>query len=136
MRGSARFRTLGDYRGVLIALSIAACGGEAEEAPRSLDPALVGDWTGMTSAIDAAGGTTQRLTMSLRADGFMRAEGETGAFCLSEGEWFVVDGQFRGVMTTSCFGNTLSFRAPISSTRLDGTWSTNRAGGTFDVSKR
>jgi hypothetical protein len=126
---------------VTLAGLLVACGGGSPATPTApsqpapsngvVDPALVGDWTG---TVDGSFGPGS-FFLTLSATGSMSAAG-SGNYCSSAGDWGVSAGQV-GITARDCTGTVLTFRAPVSSTRLTGTWSASSGrSGTFDCTKQ
>lgn len=131
----------------VIAIAIAmlnACGKSTPSTPTaptpaplppvgSVDPALVGTWSGNLEGSFGPGA----FTMTLAPTGSVTTVNTGGSsnYCAVSGNWGVAAGQFtaRG---SDCTGTIVTFSAPSSSTRLSGTWSaTSGRSGSFAVTK-
>jgi hypothetical protein len=121
-----------------------ACGKSTPTAPTavtpapvppvgSVDPALVGTWSGNLEGSFGPGA----FTMTLAPAGTVTTVNTGGSsnYCAVSGDWGVAAGQFtaRG---SDCTGTVVTFSAPSSPTRLSGTWSASSGrSGTFAITK-
>jgi hypothetical protein len=99
----------------------------------SVDPALVGTWSGDLEGSFGPGSFSMTLT-STGSMGTVNTGGSSN-YCAVGGDWGVAAGQFtaRG---SDCTGTIVTFSAPSSPTRLLGTWSaTSGRTGTFALTK-
>jgi hypothetical protein len=128
----------------LATVMLYACGQSTPSAPTgvtpapvppigSVDPALVGAWSGNLEGSFGPGA----FTMTLTPTGSMTTVNTGGSsnYCAVSGDWGVAAGQFtaRG---SDCTGTIVTFSAPASPTRLSGTWSaTSGRSGTFAITK-
>ena len=97
----------------------------------SIDPALVGRWTGTVCCIFGPA----QMSMDLNADATTQFRG-TGRYCQVDGSWGVSGMEFvaRG---GDCTGTVVTLSAPASSTQLEGRVTTSGgAFGTFSVTKQ
>jgi uncharacterized membrane protein YfcA len=100
----------------------------------SVEPALVGTWSGTLEGSFGPG----TFTMTLASTGSVTTVNTGGSsnYCAVSGDWGVAAGQFTG-RGSDCTGTIVTFSAPSSSTRLAGTWSaTSGRSGTFAVTKQ
>ena len=138
-------KVLAAFGGVCLVLLHAACGGSsgspaAPAAPAApspaalgpIDPALVGTWSGRILSGPYGPGD---LTMNLSADARARFGG-SGRYCGADGNWGVSGAEFTSI-ATDCDGVRITAVAPVSSTSLDGRFTTSRGGGgTFSVARQ
>ena len=126
----------------LVVVALVACGGDGgptePPGPSVVDDALVGTWVGPIEEIEKSfGGVLQSgtMTMNLNADGSMSVS-VSNPFIgpIDGGTWGVADGNEFGAIGS--FGTFVSFDAPRSTTRLDGTWSALFSSGTFSVTNQ
>lgn len=98
-----------------------------------IDPALVGTWVG---TVDGSFGEAD-MTMVLESNGDMSAEGSTTLYCPMEAKWEVLSGKFKATGKDKCDGTSVTFDAPYSKTKLDGSWSAGSGNsGTFIAVKQ
>lgn len=95
---------------------------------------MVGVWNG---SLDGSFGVGS-FAMTLAANGSVATVNTGGSsnYCAVNGDWGVSSGQFtaRG---PDCSGTIVTFAAPLSTTRLSGTWTASSGrNGTFAVTKQ
>ena len=126
-----------------VAVGLAACGGDDPAAPTPdpepdpvVDPALVGTWNGQVRGSGGGVSASADINIKLLEGGFISASVSNLPFHpIPSGTWGVVGDEFRASVTDS-EGTAGMFEAPRSATRLQGTWTTGAASGTFDVTKQ
>ena len=130
--------------GACLILLQGACGGNSgnpsgpSQSPSSpapslgsVDPALVGTWTGTVQGSFGPG----TLTMTLGADSSAWFQG-SGNYCRADGNWGVTATKFNA-WGSDCTGTVITKVAPASSTRLTGTWiASSGRSGTFSLVKQ
>ena len=119
--------------------ALAACGGSGDRATLPTPPVdtstLVGRWTGSVES-GAYGYST--ATVTLRADSTMTQEAQSARYASVTGVWTVAAGRFV-VNGRDRNGSIVTYDAPLSPTRLTGTWrgaTATGATGTFTVAKQ
>jgi len=131
---------------VFAALAIAAqvaCGGSGGPAGPSavspsapVDPALVGTWVGPIDVTNGVVSVSATMTMTLRANGAVRVDGDSPRLHPFTGTWQVSEGQFLA-SGTDTHGTALQFQAPRSTSQLDGTVSGDGGiTGTFSTTRQ
>jgi hypothetical protein len=124
-------------------IGFAACGGDDPTSPAPepepdpvVDPALVGTWNGRIQGSGGGMSGSADIQLKLLEGGFLSASVSNLPFHpIPSGSWGIVGDEFRASATDS-EGNTGTFEAPRSETRLQGTWRAGSGSGTFDVTKQ
>lgn len=123
-------------------LAAIACGGGDPAAPQQppepdpvVDPALVGAWNGTIQGSGGGMSGSANIRVELDATGAMRASPSNLPFHeVPIGSWGVVGNEFRATGRDT-EGSMPSFKAPRSTTDMQGTWVSGVASGTFDITK-
>lgn len=98
-----------------------------------VDQALVGIWIGEVSGSFG----NADMTMELKSDGTISAEGSTGLYCKINGKWGVKDNVFRIKGNDVCDGTAVTFNATRSVARLSGSWNAASGNnGAFSVTRQ
>lgn len=140
----SRRRALVGVLTCLVAGALANCGGSDASVtgptggPPTVSPPvgvvdldLVGNWSGTLDGSFGPGTFTMRLSTS----GAVGTEG-SGSYCPVTGDWGVSEGQFT-LRGSDCSGTIVTFKAPVSSTRLAGSWTASSGrSGTFECTKQ
>lgn len=122
---------------LLLTLTVVTCSSSDEpEIPveqGNIDPALVGTWLG---TVNGSFGEAE-MTMVLKNNGDASGEGSTDLYCPVNAKWEVKASNFIAKGNDECDGSAVTFTAPYSKTRLNGTWSSSVGNnGTFEIEKQ
>jgi hypothetical protein len=119
---------------------LAGCGGSSSTSATITKPVdtstLVGTWGG---SVEGGSGPNSYgfsvIAFTLKADSTLTTKAENPSYCAASGSWTVKGAEWRAE-GRDCTNTFLTFTAPLSSTRLAGSWtaSSGRA-GTFTVAK-